>query len=194
MKSKITDIYQGYFQKSRVFLYPILGIQRGSFDPMSTFISWTDEVSLGDMKLLCRYHNRQDIEFQMFEEKRLLGNTFFEDCSELEDDTLVYTFDMSDYAEDWLNFIGGKYSKLSSDVKKHIRDHYGTSSPNYAFIHTYLYPEDHYRTYAEFLVVDKDDIEHVESLIKKVGELCDKPNFQKEELKIPIKVLERKKI
>lgn len=194
MKSTITDIYKGYFQKSRVFLYPILGIARGSFDPMSTFISWEGQVSLGDMKLLCRYHNRQDVEFQMFEERRLLGNTFFEDCVELEDGTLVYTFDMSDFSEDWFNFIAGKYSQLSGDVKKHIRDHYQVNSPNYAFIHTYLYPEDYYDLYAGFLSTTEEDKESIKECIIKTGELCDKPNFQKEELKIPIKVLERKKI
>ena len=194
MKSKITDIYKGYFQKSRVFLYPILGISKGSFDPIKTYISWEDEFNIGDIKLLCKYHNRDDMEFQIFEEKKLLGSPLFNDCRELEDDTMLYIFDLEDYTEDWLNFISGKYSQLGSDVKKAIRDHYGIKSPNYAFIGTYLYPEKHYDTYAKFLTVNPNDYQDMLKLIESVGELCDKPNFKKEHLKINVKTLEKSKI
>jgi hypothetical protein len=65
---KITDIYQGYFQKSKVFLYPALGIKRGSsVTPIETYLEW-DDIKIEDRKLICLYHLRDDEEFLGYEE------------------------------------------------------------------------------------------------------------------------------
>ena len=64
----ITSLYKDYFQKSRIFMYPILEIKRGaSVTPIETYLSWEDQYSLCDRKLICHYHLRDDSEFTVFE-------------------------------------------------------------------------------------------------------------------------------
>jgi hypothetical protein len=50
-----------------------------------------------------------------------------------------------------------------------------------------LFPEKHYETYAKILGVDI-------AMLKSVGELCDKPNLEKENLLIEVADLENIKI
>ena len=50
----LTSIYSKYFQKSKVFIYPLLGIKRGlSVVPKETYISWEGHCKPEDMKLIC---------------------------------------------------------------------------------------------------------------------------------------------
>ena len=64
-------IYKSYFQKSKVFLYPLLGIKKGvRFVPVQTYISWNDIYPKDKHKLLCLYtiDSRWKKEFKMFAE------------------------------------------------------------------------------------------------------------------------------
>jgi len=54
-------------------------------------------------------------------------------------------------------------------------------------MHSYLYPEKFFSRYAELLGVE-------ESLLKSVGELCTKPDLEKEMLMIEVADLENLKI
>ena len=184
MIKNLKDIYPDYFQKSRSFLYPILGLKRGSNTPIDTYISWEDVVQPDDMKLVCLFHLRSDAEFTSFEEHRLLGNQYYCDYKEVSDNRAAYIFDLRDFEEDWRYFLEGSYSKLSETVKKAIRDYYGVNTTNYAFLHSYLYPDSYYDQYASFLCNRKADEASLKTLLKSVGELCDKPNFNKEVLKM----------
>jgi len=48
-------IYKSYFQKSKVFLYPLLGIRKGvRFVPIETYISWKNYPEINS--LICVYH------------------------------------------------------------------------------------------------------------------------------------------
>jgi lipoyl(octanoyl) transferase len=70
----INSLYNGYFQKSKVFLYPILGIKKGSsVVPTQTFLSWGEEISPEDMKLVCLYTTRNDSNYINFENHFLLN-------------------------------------------------------------------------------------------------------------------------
>ena len=61
----IKSVYKKYFQKSKVFLYPLLKIKRGtSVIPSETYLAWNDTVSPDDMKLVCLYHPREDVEYK----------------------------------------------------------------------------------------------------------------------------------
>ena len=73
----------------------------------------------------------------------------------------------------------GKYSKLSTQVKRAIKQYYGERSNEYKYIESYLYPEKYFEIYANLLEVD---VATLESL----GELCDPCDLEKETLKIPI--------
>ena len=191
---KIKDIYTGYFQKSKVFLHPALGHKRGvSVNPIETYLNWKGIVELNEPKLACLYHLRDDEEFLKFEENMLLRNPLFEDFKEVANNKAVYMFNLEKYAEDYFHFLSGRYSKLSQSLKTQIKEHYGASTANYAFIDSYLYPENYIELYADFLCPDKSDIPVIRKLLEDVGELCSYPNIELEELKVPIKVLDLKK-
>jgi len=192
MIKKLKDIYPGYFQKSRVFLYPLICNKKGSITPIETYTSWEEHIKNEDMKLVCMFHLRNDSEFISFEERVLLNNPYYSDYKELDDNKALYVFDFSDHADNWDNYLNGKYSKITNEQKKRIRSYYGINTANYAFIHSYLYPEEYFKSYADFLCPNKDDILTMESILREVGELCSKPNFEKEIFKISVKALEFK--
>jgi hypothetical protein len=187
---KIKEIYTGYFQKSRVFLHPALGHKRGSsVTPIETYLTWKGKIKLSDMKLVCVHHLRNDEEFMFFEEEHLLNNKLFEDFKEIGDDKAAYIFDFEPYAQDFGHVVNGRYSQISKGLKDKIKDFYGQSSANYAFIESYLYPERFYESYAEMLASKQDQTEMI-NLLQDVGELCSKPNFELETLKSDVKVLD----
>ena len=64
------QIYKDYFQKSKVFLYPLLEIKKGiRFVPIQTYISWNDIYTKDMNKLLCLYQidKEDDITKKQFE-------------------------------------------------------------------------------------------------------------------------------
>ncbi len=179
----IKSLYKDYFQKSRVFLYPILEIKRGaSVTPIETYVSWKDHYSKDDMKLICLYHLRNDQEFLLFEKERLYKNKYFFDFKQVEDNKGVYIFDFSPLGSDWKKIINGKYSELTVGYKKKIEAFYGKRDNNYAYIESFLYPEKYYSMYAEMIQVK-------ESVLREVKELCSKLDLDKETLIASIKDL-----
>jgi hypothetical protein len=68
----ITALYRKYFQKSKIFLYPLLDIKRGvSVIPEETYLAWGKSYSPEDMKLVCVYKTRHDIEYKQFEKNSI---------------------------------------------------------------------------------------------------------------------------
>lgn len=191
-EKRITDIYVDYFQKSRVFLLPALGVKKGTgVTPINTYLEWEDKVKVSDKKLVCLYHLRTDDEFIEFERKYLHGNLLFDDYYEVEDGKkAIYIFDFNQhYSEDFDHVLNGRYSKLSKKLKEKIRDSYGIASGNYRYVKTYLYPNIYYQTYSEILCPDKQDVPDMVKLLEEVGELCSKPDLSRERLKMSVKSL-----
>ena len=60
-------------------------------------------------------------------------------------------------------------------LQKTILNFFDKYSGNYAYMHSYLIPEKYFNNYADLLGVDTD-------MIIKVGELCTKPDLDKETL------------
>lgn len=188
---KIKDIYTDYFQKSKVFLYPALGHKRGSgVTPIETYMSWDGVVDISSRKLVCLYHIREDEEFIRFEEEHLYGHPLFDEYKEVDYAKAVYTFDFSKHAEDFDAVREGKYSQISPDLKQKIEGYYGKTTANYAFINSYLYPENYYTEYAGFLCPNPETIPDMIHLLTEVGELCSRPDLEKEKLKIAVKTLQ----
>lgn len=180
----IKSLYKDYFQKSRIFLYPILEIRRGaSVTPIETYVSWEGQYSPMDMKLICLYHLRNDPEFLAFEKEKLLNNKYFFDFKHVEDGKGVYVFDFSSHDKDWIKIMRGKYSELSTGYKKKIEAFYGKRDSNFAYIESFLYPEKYYSMYAEMILVK-------EALLREVKELCSRMEFDKETLNASIKDLQ----
>tara|TARA_R100001460_G_C3554566_1_gene175403 strand:- start:1940 stop:2533 length:594 start_codon:yes stop_codon:yes gene_type:complete len=176
---KIKSLYDRYFQKSKVFLYPLLGIKRGnSVVPIETYISWDGHYSSEDMKLICVYKIRSDAEYKKFEKNILTKHTRLYDYSN-NNDVTIFIFDFSDLNEDWDYFINGKYSKFTSSLKNRILKFFDKHSGNYAYMQSYLSPEKHFEDYSIILDVDID-------FLKSVGELCSKPDLEKENLKMEL--------
>lgn len=184
----INTLYSKYFQKSKIFLYPLLGIRRGtSVVPSETYLRWNDTYTPEDMKLICLYETRSDSEYKNFETNVLLKHTRLHDYKVINKEQSVFVFDFSDLKEDWNHLINGRYSKLSRKTKEKILGFFEQYSGNYVYINSYLNPENWFERYAEILDVDK-------KLIEEVGELCDKPDLEKECLLIAVANLENIKI
>lgn len=180
----IKSLYKDYFQKSRVFLYPALEIKRGvSVTPIETYMAWQDHYPLQSAKLICLYHLRDDDFFKQFEKVKLLGNKLYHDFKQVEERKGVYVFDFADMLEDWYHITNGRYSKISNEYKSRIRQYIGLSNPNLPYVDSFLYPERFFKLYAEMMGMD-------EKILKEVGELCSKPELEKETLNISILNLE----
>ena len=181
-------LYTKYFQKSKVFIYPLLGIKKGSsVVPRDTYISWGTFYKPEDKKLICLYHKRTDQEYLTFEKNVLLKHNRLSDYIESEDGSALFIFDFSDLTEDWDHFINGRYSKLSSKTKDTILSFFNKANGNYIYMHSYLHPDKFFARYAELLGVE-------ESFLRSVGELCNKPDLEKEMLMIEVVDLENSKI
>jgi hypothetical protein len=180
----ISALYKKYFQKSKIFLYPLLGIKRGtSVVPEETYLSWNNSINPEDMKLVCLYHSRTDYEYINFEKNVLLKHSRLCDYVRIDSVKTIFTFDFSDLSDDWLYFLEGKYSKMDVKIKRKILDFFDSNSGNYYYVNSYLFPIPHHKLYAELLDVPVE-------LIKSVVELCDKPNFEKETLVLEVADLE----
>jgi hypothetical protein len=175
----LNSLYRNYFQKSKVFLYPLLGINRGSsVVPQQTYFSWGTTIKSEDKKLICSYPNRTDSIFESFNSKVLINHTRLVDIYAVNKDESIYIFDFNDLEYDWTNIINGQYSKIDKNLKQKILNFFKNNHGNYLYIESYLYPEKHFKTYAELLNVN------IELLIS-VGELCSKPDYEKECLMLP---------
>jgi hypothetical protein len=161
-----------------------LGIKRGtSVVPSETYFGWNDIYNSEDMKLVCLYEMRQDQEYKKFEINVLLKHTRLHDYKVINKEQSVFIFDFSDLKEDWNHLINGRYSKLSKQTKETILGFFEQYSGNYVYINSYLNPDNWFERYAEILGVDK-------KLLEEVGELCDKPDLNKECLLIVVANLE----
>lgn len=182
----IEKLYGKYFQKSRTFLYPALGIKKnGKFVPSGTYISLSDLITADEMKLIVSFKHSDSEEFKTFENEELLSNPLFSQCILFKDYNL-YVFNLENYKQDWSSFLLGKYSKLSPTLKRAIKTYYGEHSAEYQHVETYLYPEKYYDLYAKLLNVEV-------TILQKARELCDPVNVEKENIKIPVEDLENLK-
>jgi hypothetical protein len=178
----IDKLYGKYFQKSKSFLYPALGIKRTGIKPDGTYVSIKGKIEPEDIKLICTFRNDDSEEFKVFEEQMLIENPLFVEKMQVRDFN-IYVFDLEIYQDDYFNFLLGRYSKLSNAIKKAIKMFYGEKSAEYKVLETYLYPDKYFDEYSKLLDVDV-------AILKKIGELCNPYDFQKETLKIPVEDFE----
>lgn len=179
----IEKLYTKYFQKSKSFLYPALGIRKQApFIPLNTYVSIEGDINAKDMKLVCVFESNESKIYKDFEAENILSNPLF--LKKIEsNDNIIYIFNFEIYKADWFNFLSGKYSKFSKVLKMAIKKYYGEKSIEYQYIETYLFPENHFDIYSKLLHMNYE-------VISASGELCDKFNLEKETLKIPMKYLE----
>jgi hypothetical protein len=178
----IKSVYNKYFQKSRAFLYPALGIsKRNANSPIQTYLSW-GEIKAEDRKLICVFANSPSTDFKNFQKQMLIKNPLYESSSVI-GEHVVYVFDFSQFKDDWDHFLKGKYSKLSPGLKQAIKNYYGTSTEEYSYIDSYLYPDKYFSIYSKLLD------EPVE-IIQLIGELCNPYVLSAETLVLDLEVVE----
>jgi len=181
-------IYSEYFQKSKVFLYPLLGIKKGiRFVPIQTYISWNNICPKDKNKFLCLYSiNKEDSvtqkQFEIFKKLHLEDHQLYE-AHHIIDDLDLFIFDFSMYKKDLERFKKGLYSQFSIYTKDIILNFFGKIGTISEYIESYLYPEYFYETYSEILNVPIKNL-------KEVRELCDKPDMTKEEFEKELVLLE----
>jgi|TARA_B110000908_G_scaffold30768_1_gene36476 hypothetical protein len=177
-------VYTDYFQKSKVFLYPLLKLKKGiDFVPEQTFFAWEGVYKPEECKFLCLYNTKLDNKFLKFELDYLNSHPLLEACFRLDDCNQLYVFDMIEYKHDLYAFIKGDYSKFSLKSKDSIEEFFGSVGNISKYVNTFLYPEDYHTDYAEFLDVEL-------SVIEEVHELCTPPDQEKETLiqKVPLEL------
>ena len=178
----IDKLYNKYFQKSKSFLYPALGIKKSSYGPENTYLSIDGLITPEEMKLICVFKKSDTEKFKVFEEQQILTNPLYVKKIDAESKN-IYVFDLYLYKDDWMYFMLGKYSKFSTMLRRAIRMYYGETSGEYKYLHTFLNPDEYFNKYADLLQMDVD-------ILKNVGELCNPCNKDKETLKISLENLE----
>ena len=176
-------LFKDYFQKSKVFLYPLLGIPKGSrYIPEETYMYCNSKGYNGDeFKLFCIYKGDGTRSYEAFETIKLLKHELFVDYKDLGNSLNLYVFDLSVYPQTWLAVHEGMYSRIHEREKKTITDFFGNKGLIVETVESYLYPEFYFPDYAELLAVS-------EEMLEQVGELCDPPNIKKETfIKNPLK-------
>jgi hypothetical protein len=175
----ISALYKKYFQKSKIFIYPLLDIKRGTqIVPSETYVAWNNSYNPEDKKLICVYDTDQ-FGYTDFEKDVLLKHTRLCEYNKVNSKQSVCVFDFSDLGVDWTHLITGSYSKISEKIKRKIVNFFDKNSGNYIYVTSYMFPESFYKRYAEILDVSV-------TLLEEVGELCDKPNLEKERLLIEV--------
>ena len=184
----IDALYKEYFQKSKIFLYPLLDIKKGCCAvPEQTYLSWDVYIKPEDTKLVTVYPARKDDEYIHFEKNVLIKHSRISDYIKITEDKVLITFDFADMSEDWNHFINGRYSMIDIKVKRKILNFFSKNSGNYVYMESYLFPEKYFSLYASLLGTS-------EELLRNVGELCSKPDLEKENLIATVIDLENKKI
>lgn len=176
----INDLYKKYFQKSKIFMYPLLGIERGNVAPEEVYFSIRDTYKPDDKKLVLVYNPIMDLKYESFKEGRLVNHKLLHERLEDQNGNDIFVFDMSSYATDWDLFMLGKYSQMSLKIRNQILNFFEKNSGNYIYVNSFLFPEKWFNRYAEILDVP-------EILLKEVGELCDIPNLEKEQFNLILK-------
>jgi hypothetical protein len=175
----INALYRKYFQKSKIFIYPLLDIKRGTqIVPSETYLAWNDQYEPEDKKLICIY-DTEEFGFKDFEKNVLLKHTRLHEYNVVSHSQSVWVFDFSDLGPDWNNLINGKYSKINDETKRKIVNFFDKNSGNHVYVTSYMFPKDFFKRYAELLNVPVD-------LLESTGELCDKPDLEKEKLLIQV--------
>jgi hypothetical protein len=156
-------------------LYPLLGFNKSKHPKPETVYTFSDVsgIKLTDRKLICVYKKEDTEAWKQFELKHLITHKYLEFSYPVSEDVVVYVFNLEMHGEDFDAVIEGKYSKLSIPAKKLLTDYYGVHTPEWVYIESFLFPEKYYKVYAQILNVD-------ENILREVGELCEKPNFEKE--------------
>ena len=169
-------VYTEYFQKSKVFLYPLLKIKKGiKHVPVQTYIAWENVYATEDCKFLCEYNTDKNPKFKKFSLDYLESHPMYEKHIELSETRFIYIYDFIKFKSDMKRFVKGSYSQFSLETKLSILDFFGKRSKMAMYVQGFLSPEDLHENYASFLGIDLESIQDI-------YEICSSPDLEKETL------------
>jgi hypothetical protein len=178
---QIKKLYSRYFQKSKSFLVPALGLRKITPFPFTqSYLTWDGHYELKDYNLILRYESSRGPSWDKYLLETIMANSMFNEYHELQDGSVAISFDLHSYKTDYELVTLGKYSGISSELKSKIRLYYGYNSPEWGYMESFLFPKKYFTMYAKALDVD-------EKFLRQIGELCDKPSLTQEKLKINAK-------
>jgi hypothetical protein len=170
----MSDVYTDYFQKSKVFLYPLLKLKKGiKYVPIQTYVCWEHVYTSGEYKLLCEYHAKSGKGFKEFCDRYLTCHIFFEKHLDVGENKHIFIFNLSPHKNDFVRFLNGKYSQFSLDSKLTILDFFNSSGKMLNYVQSFLSPDSAHEDYAVAFGVDKE-------LIEEIYEVCSLPDMEKE--------------
>jgi hypothetical protein len=73
---------------------------------------------------------------------------------------------------------------MNPTIKRKIRDHFDKNGSNFMYMDSFLFPEKYFNIYSELLGVN-------EEVLMEVGELCTKPDMEKEKLTVLVEQLNK---
>jgi hypothetical protein len=104
--------------------------------------------------------------WKYFEYHSLLRNRYFAEAFPIDDSGMTaYVFDMSYFASDFNSFLAGRYSTYTPKAKELIGKYFGITTPEWAYLETFLNPKKYFQHYAHLLDVPEDDLNQVGELI-----------------------------
>jgi hypothetical protein len=169
-------VYTEYFQKSKVFLYPLLRLKKGiDFVPTETYCFWDEIYDHLDYKFICVYKTKLNSSFIKFQLDHLplLKNQM--EHYDLGNEQMI-VFDMTEYKHDYDKFIEGRYSAFSVSSKIAILEFFGGQGKISSYVKSFLTPDEEiHQLYADFFNVELE-------LIEDVYEVCSPPDNIKETL------------
>ena len=178
----IESIYSDYFQKSKIFLYPLLGFTRQSVPvELETYMEVKDLSGQNKTLMAVDYFTDRPTEciwkitFDQYFNRHIKMNKRFVSSEWVNDNTLRVIYDLSDLSDDVKCVKAGKYSMISPYSKKKLVNFFPYGHGNQVYLRSFLFPEKYMETYASILDVKVD-------LLKRVGELCDRPDLEKERI------------
>ena len=92
----IKQLYNKYFQKSKIFLYPLLELPKVDKDEffVETFLKY-ENVKLEDCKIICQFNVKNLNFFLNYRKEKILKSPYFIFEKQLNDNTYIFVFDLS---------------------------------------------------------------------------------------------------
>jgi hypothetical protein len=170
------SVYTDYFQKSKVFLYPLLEMRKGIIQvPIQTYVEWEGVYTIVDCKFMCEYTTKMTPKFNKFSISFLEKHPLYEEHVQLAEDKYLYVFNFIRFKSDFKRFVDGEYSLFSLDNKIKILDFFSSQVKISKYVSGFLTPDSVHEDYALYLGVSVEAVQNT-------NEVCSPPDLEKETL------------
>ena len=107
----IKSLYNRYFQKSKIFLFPLFELPKCKItNEVETYLIFDNIVRLKDFKIVCIFKNTNTDEFIQFEKKYLIYCPYILEKYDGENQ-ILYVFSLENFKKDYSYFLEGKDRK-----------------------------------------------------------------------------------